>query len=81
MSGSDKNSSKFVIENLDGYGRVMVAARDIAPWELVLEDTCLVVAPNDEPVCLGCLGQVYAEHKPTNSVLIIKMSWFLKAIT
>ena len=58
MSDNDNISSEFVIETLDGYGRVMVASRDILPWELVLEDTCLVMAPNDVPVCLGCLGQV-----------------------
>ena len=48
----------FTIQTLDTYGRVLVAARDISPWELVIDDTCLVVAPNDVPVCLGCLGQV-----------------------
>jgi len=61
MSDNDNISSEFVIETLDGYGRVMVASRDILPWELVLEDTCLVMAPNDVPVCLGCLGQLSAE--------------------
>ena len=48
----------FTIQTLDTFGRVLVAARDISPWELVIDDTCLVIAPNDVPVCLGCLGQL-----------------------
>ena len=55
MSTEDKI---FTVDTLPGVGRVLTAARDIAAWELVLEDTCLVIAPNDFPVCLGCLGQV-----------------------
>ena len=51
----------YNIETVPGYGRVLVAARDLAPWELVLEDTCLVMAPCDTPVCLACLGQVNSD--------------------
>ena len=40
---------------LPGVGRVLLAARDIAPWERVLEDRAVVVAPTDCRVCLGCL--------------------------
>ena len=48
----------YNIETVEGMGRVLVAARDILPWELVIDDTCLVLAPNNYPVCLGCLGEV-----------------------
>ena len=51
----------YNIETVPGYGRVLVAARDLAPWELVLEDTCLVMAPCDKPVCLACLGEVTSD--------------------
>ena len=56
-SDSD-NSAMYNIETVEGMGRVLVAARDIHPWELVIDDTCLVLAPNNYPVCLGCLGEV-----------------------
>ena len=51
-------AAPFTVETLDTWGRVLVATRDIAPWELVLEDTCIATVPNDVPVCLGYLGQV-----------------------
>ena len=51
-------AAPFTVETLDTWGRVLVATRDIAPWELVLEDTCIATVPNDVPVCLGCLSQV-----------------------
>ena len=47
-------AAPFTVETLDTWGRVLVATRDIAPWELVLEDTCIANVPNDVPVCLGC---------------------------
>ena len=55
-----KEDTPFTVQTLDTFGRVLVAARDISPWELVIDDTCLVLAPNDVPVCLGCLGQLTA---------------------
>ena len=56
---SDNNNSEmYNIETVEGMGHVLVAARDIQPWELVIDDTCLVLAPNNYPVCLGCLGEV-----------------------
>ena len=39
-------------------GRVLISTRDIRPWEAVLTDTALVTAPDDCPVCVGCLGTV-----------------------
>ena len=46
------------VESLPGCGRVLTATRDIAPFELLISDTALVLAPNDQPVCLGCLAEV-----------------------
>ena len=39
-------------------GRLLVATQDIEPEEIVLEDTCLIAAPDGFPACLGCLGGV-----------------------
>ena len=39
-------------------GRLLVAARDIKPWEAVLQDEALVVAPGDHPLCVLCLGNL-----------------------
>jgi len=44
------------VSSLPGVGRVLVASRDILPWEKVVCDTALVLAPTKHPVCLGCLG-------------------------
>ena len=46
------------VESLPHCGRVLTATRDIAPFELLISDTALVLAPNDLPVCLGCLDEV-----------------------
>ena len=35
-----------------------MAARDIKPWEAVLQDEALVVAPGDHPLCVLCLGNL-----------------------
>ena len=49
--------------HLDHVGRILVASRDITAGETVLQDNCLVAAPDGLPVCLGCLrplgGEVY----------------------
>ena len=42
-------------------GKVLVATRDIKPWEGVLKDTALITAPSSSPVCLGCLVPVSGE--------------------
>jgi len=35
-----------------------VASRDIKPWEAVIQDKALVVAPGDHPLCILCLGDL-----------------------
>ena len=40
----------------EGKGRIVVAACDISAGDIVLEDECMVAAPDGVPVCLGCLG-------------------------
>jgi len=42
-------------------GKVLVATRDIKPWERVLQDEALITAPSYSAVCLGCLGPVSGE--------------------
>jgi len=46
------------VAKLPVVGRVLIASRDIRPWEAVLTDTAMVQAPDDSPVCVGCLGAV-----------------------
>lgn len=46
------------ISHDDRVGRLLVATQDIHPGEIVLEDSCLIEAPDGFPVCLGCLGAV-----------------------
>ena len=62
MTGQESDvqalSYPWRVDSLPNCGRVLIATRDIAPFELVLADTAFVMAPNDLPVCLGCLGQV-----------------------
>ena len=37
-------------------GRILLASQDISAGDIVLEDECIVAAPDGVPVCLGCLG-------------------------
>jgi len=47
----------FVVETREGVGRVMVAARDVEPLELILWDEAAAMGPRmgGTPVCLQCL--------------------------
>ena len=56
--GVPEYSYPWRVDSLPHCGRVLMATRDIAPWELVIADTAVVLAPNDVPVCLGCLNEV-----------------------
>ena len=42
----------------ENVGRLLVATEDIEPEETVLEDNCLIAAPDGYPTCLGCLEGV-----------------------
>ena len=46
-------------------GRHLVASRDIAPLELVLWDTAVVVGPcaDSVPVCLECMDKVDGSYQ------------------
>ena len=44
-------------------GRLLVASRDIRPWEAVIEDNAVVVAPGDHPLCVLCLGDLGGEGR------------------
>ena len=46
------------ISYVENVGRVLVATQDIEPEETVLEDNCLIAAPDGYPTCLGCLEGV-----------------------
>ena len=63
----------YRVETVPGYGRVLVSARDLGPWELVLEDTCLVLAPCDTPVCLVCLGEVAGDMSRVRCPRVFEM--------
>ena len=68
---SDQNTatSLWKVSTLPTIGKVLLAARDIKPWEKVLEDTALVTAPCNSAACLGCLGAVSGE------VLCVRCKW------
>ena len=40
-----------------------MASRDIRPWEAVIQDKALVVAPGDLPLCIFCLADLGAEGR------------------
>jgi len=50
----------FTVKVAEGVGRYVVATRDIAAMEVILEDTPDCLGPNyeTEAVCLECLGRV-----------------------
>lgn len=50
----------FTVKVVEGLGRYVVATRDIAAMEIILEDTPAVLGPNyeTEAVCLECLNRV-----------------------
>ena len=50
-------------------GRVLVATRDIQPWEKVVEDFALLTVPTHRAVCLGCLGDV------SGCVVCVRCKW------
>jgi len=50
-----KSENLWVESEREDLGRVLVASRDILPWEQVVKDEALVLAPTDRVVCLACL--------------------------
>ena len=50
----------FLVTFKEGVGRCVVAARDIAPGELIFREEALVIGPNHDtpPLCLSCLKVV-----------------------
>ena len=51
----------YVVSSLPGVGRVLLAARDLRPLELVLSDAPSAVGPDqdvDAPVCVACFGDI-----------------------
>ena len=48
----------YTLGSRDGVGRMLVAARDLLPGQLVYSEEPLVVGPNQEsgPICLGCMA-------------------------
>merc|ERR1711915_913741 len=69
-----KGLDPYTISSLPNVGRVLVATNDIQPWEFVLDDEALVLAPADEPVCLGCLGHI------GEGVICLKCKWPICAL-
>ena len=51
-----ENENMWEVGEEENVGRLLLAKRDILPWERVLEDRALLQAPMDQPVCLGCLS-------------------------
>ena len=53
-----KNIYPWKVSTLPNIGKVLLATRDIRPWEMVLHDSAIITAPTFSPVCLGCLGDI-----------------------
>ena len=60
-ANQNTSTSLWKVSKLPNIGKVLLATRDIKPWEKVLEDTALVTAPCNSAACLGCLGAVSGE--------------------
>ena len=58
---SERASLSWEVSEDPNIGRILVATRDINPWELVIEDTALVTGPKMKAVCLGCLDPVQGD--------------------
>ena len=56
-----KDNNPWKVSTLPNIGKVLLATRDIRPWEMVLQDSAIITAPTFSPVCLGCLGDVSGE--------------------
>ena len=63
------NSSPWKMSKVANIGRVLVATRDIQPWEKVVEDFALITVPTHRAVCLGCLGDV------SGCVVCVRCKW------
>ena len=72
LNTEDKSNSSdrpWAVSEVPDIGRILVATRDIAPWELVIEDTALVAGPKIAAVCLGCLTKV------TGDIVCSRCQW------
>ena len=71
MSISSEQPEFRSVDKFLKVGRLLVASRDIRPWEAVIEDNAVVVAPGDHPLCILCLGDLGGEGRspltPSNS--------------
>ena len=50
------------VERQEGVGRIVVATRDIEPWELVMKDTALAVVREREDFCVSCGSVLPGRH-------------------
>jgi len=51
---SDGRCVPWTVKYQEGVGRILVASRDIAPWELIMKDTPLVTVHNMTDKCIDC---------------------------
>ena len=64
--GEEAAGTLWRTETRPGVGRVLVAAQDLLPWQEVVQDRAVVVAPLTR-VCLGCLGPLARTTAPCPS--------------
>jgi hypothetical protein len=59
-AGSHSSCYPYLVSNIDGIGRCLVAARNIEPGELVFKERPVAVGPlhDTPPVCLTCFQKV-----------------------
>ena len=52
----------WMVERREGVGKIVVATRDIEPWELVMKDNALAVVREKEDTCVSCGTTLLGRH-------------------
>jgi len=63
----EEKGKKWLESEREGVGRLLLAARDLLPGEVIVEDTALVVAPLYRSVCLSCMESLEEGVRPCHS--------------
>ena len=59
---SEDRCQPWRVDRQEGVGRIVVASRDIEPWELVMKDTALAVVMESDHTCVLCGDMLPGMH-------------------
>ena len=59
---SEDRCQPWRVDRQEGVGRIVVASRDIEPWELVMKDTALAVVMESDRTCVSCGDMLEGMH-------------------